>query len=606
MGPNLLSTHRAPNTLRCMYRTQRLNWSSFRQSRGFKSSSESKDSRRENHGSKSTHQASKRLLGAAAYSALGFGLVYYGIGYGTGFLNWIEAYAESSADGESVFDSFRREKGVSKEDRRELLSSQHLQVTRSWENPGVYAWGSNSGRVVAPDSEDAVVKSPRRIPFFDGVLLRDLKLDRDFGTAINERGDLLQWGKAYSITSFLPTVTLKGKNLVSLTLSRDRVIALSADGTVYSIPVSQIDQTSGPKMLESSWLPFWSKRSNINYRTIKPKDLAWGEKVCSISGGLEHVLLLTSKGRLFSAASASEDFPAKGQLGIPGLFWATRPEGPYDQPHEISTLRGFDISQIATGDYHSLALDKEGRVFAFGSNSAGQLGIDYNSQIVMVDAPSLLPIQKLYSGTNYSPRVTSIAAGGTNSFFTVDATRVAGPDEDGKSNRDAHAVTADTFSCGLGIWGGLGNSRWTHVQGTPTKIKALSGLFEYDEKRNRVVPIRLAYISVGSTHACAVMDNVTHVEAHEQSSENDTNWGADVLWWGGNEYFQLGTRKRNNISTPTYIAPLDLEAERERGRREEHRFQITPRKRVKLDGRYVSIEQRVECGRGVSAVYSGV
>ncbi|KAI9781029.1 MAG: hypothetical protein M1816_002594 [Peltula sp. TS41687] len=606
MGPILISSRRASSYLRCVSRTQKLNWTSFRPGRDFSSRPDSKETHEERHGSKNTHQANKSRFGAATLSALGFGLVFYGIGYGTGLFNWIDVFAESNAENRSGFDFPRGEKGVSKEDRRELLSSQHLQVTKSWEKPGVYAWGSNSGRVVAPDSEDAVVKSPRRIPFFDGVLLRDLKLDRDFGAAITEKGDLLQWGKAYSISSFLPTVTLRGKNLVSLALSRDRILALSANGTVYSIPVSQSDQPSGPKLLESSWLPFWSIRSNINYRTIKPKDLAWGEKVCSISSGLDHVLLLTSNGRIFSAASASEDFPAKGQLGIPGLFWATRPEGPYDQPHEVSTLRGFEVSQIATGDYHSLALDKEGRVFAFGSNSAGQLGLDVNSQVVMVDAPSLLPVQKLYSGTNYSPRVTSIAAGGTNSFFTVDATRVAGPDEDGVSNRDARAVTADTFSCGLGIWGGLGNGRWTHVQGTPTKMKALSGLFEYDEKQGRVVPIRLAHISAGSTHACAVMDNVTYVGAHEQGSDNDTNWGADVLWWGGNEYFQLGTRKRNNVSTPIYIAPLNLEAERERGRREEHRFQITPRKRVKLDGRYVNIEQRVECGRAVSAIYSGV
>ena len=114
-------------------------------------------------------------------------------------------------------------------------------------------------------------------------------------------------------------------------------------------------------------------------------------------------------------------------------------------------------------------------------------------------------------------------------------------------------------------------------------------------------------ISVGNKHASAVMDNVTHLGATEHSSENDTNWGADVLWWGGNEHYQLGTGRRNNVSNPIYIAPLDAASEKERtGRREEHRFQITPRHRVKLGGRNVSMEQRVECGRDCTAVYSGV
>ena len=54
-----------------------------------------------------------------------------------------------------------------------------------------------------------------------------------------------------------------------------------------------------------------------------------------------------------------------------------------------------------------------------------------------------------------------------------------------------------------------------------------------------------------------------------------------------------------------YIAPLDLDADKEKGRREEHRFQITPRKKINIGGRNVSVEQRIECGRGVTAVYSG-
>ena len=103
------------------------------------------------------------------------------------------------------------------------------------------------------------------------------------------------------------------------------------------------------------------------------------------------------------------------------------------------------------------------------------------------------------------------------------------------------------------------------------------------------------------------MNNVTHLEASDRRSatENETNWGADVLWWGGNEFYQLGTGKRNNCSTPVYIAPLDVQTDKEKGRREEHRFQITPRKKIKFEGRWVEVEQRVECGRNVTAVYSG-
>ncbi|GAB7361247.1 hypothetical protein MBLNU230_g1308t1 [Neophaeotheca triangularis] len=532
-----------------------------------------------------------------------------------------QTYAESPESPEQdslVFEKSRKKQGASKEENRDLISSQHHQVKRSWENPGVYAWGSNIGRVVAPDSTDNAVKTPRRIRFFDGKLLRDIKLDRTFGAAIDERGDLYQWGTGYSADIKDPVTTLKGKNLVSLSISKDRILGLSKNGKVYSIPVSASEQESGSKPSEASWIPFWSYNSPIAYRTITPAGLKSSESIKLVASGLEHGLLLTSKGRLFSFASASDAFPGRGQLGVPGLTWVTRPAGDFDQPHEITTLRGFEIASVACGDNHSLALDKDGRIFTWGDNIAGQLGFDYNPDSSIVDAPSLLPLQKLYTGTSQVPIVTKIAAGGNNSYFTVDATKVASqisyqsradPAEEARQNRGLGKTTADTFAFGTGIMGNLANNRWTHVQSTPAKIPSLSGLFEYNETTNTTVPIRLAHLSVGATHAAAVMGNITNTTAN-LSTPDDTNWGADIVFWGGNEHYQLGTGKRNNQSFPTYLQPLDSAAELVRakkstGAKEEHRFHITPRAAVKLpDGRKVSMEQRVECGRSCTAVYS--
>ncbi|KAK8254612.1 regulator of chromosome condensation 1/beta-lactamase-inhibitor protein II [Phyllosticta capitalensis] len=551
----------------------------------------------------------------------GWLIIFTGLGSAAAFYQYSagntirRAYAEEPEKPEVEFTFEKRpRKGSTKEENRDILSSQHLQVKRSWESPGVYAWGSNAGKVVAPDSDEAYIKTPRRIPYFDGILLRDLKLDRYFGAAINENGDLLQWGIGYDKDSRQPAATLRGKNLKSLVLSKDRIIGLSANGKVYSVPVSKSEQEAGSKPSEGSWIPFWSWKSPIAYRKIEPKNLAFGEKITDIAGGQEHVLMLTSKGRVFSAASSALDFPSKGQLGVPGLSWTNRPEGPYDQPHELSTLRGFEIAKIAAGDFHSLVADKDGRVFSFGDNSMGQLGFDYDPEAGNVDAPSLLPFHNLYRGTGLQPRVTGLAAGGNNSYFTVDATRVSNPgsenDEASVARRNLGRITADTWACGQGIWGQLGNGRWTHLQGTPTKIPSLSGLFEYDELANKPVPIRLANLSVGANHVAAVMSNIAQLTADgtkkDKHSENETNWGADIVFFGKNENYQIGTGKRNNISQPTYIQPLDQVAERKVRGKEEHRFQITPKKKVKVNGRWVELEQRVECGREATAVYSGV
>ncbi|KHJ35053.1 putative mitochondrial protein fmp25 protein [Erysiphe necator] len=535
-----------------------------------------------------------RLTGFLLAIAFGGGFVLYNPGL-TSIL-----HAETiPAPAEIQFEQPRK-KSTSPEENRELVSSQHLQVKRSWENPGVYAWGNNAGRVIE-NSNETYIKTPKRIPYFDGKLLRDIKLDKNFGAAITEQGDLLQWGTGFCPSYEGPRPTLKGKNLVKLSISKDRILGLSSSGKVYSVPANQSDQELEPDSDGTNWLGFWGS-SGAGYRRLDPKNLRWGEKIKDISSGLEHCLMLTSKGRLYSVASASRDFPSKGQLGIPGLTLQTKSPGRFDEPYEIDSLKGFEISKIATGDYHSLVLDNKGRVFTFGDNSVGQLGSEPTIESPTIDFPSLFSIEKLYNGTKLLPKITGIAAGGNNSFFTVEATRIAGQSEE--EPRNLGKITADTWSCGQGILGSLGNGRWTHVQGIPTKIKALSGLFEYDEKNKVIIPIRLARISVGQTHVSAVMDNVTQLDVDNKNSENETNWGADVLWWGGNEHYQLGTGRRNNVSQPVYIQPLDMKAEREKGRLDKHRFHITPRKEIRLHSRKVSVEQKIECGRDVTAVYS--
>lgn len=493
-----------------------------------------------------------------------------------------------------------RKTAQSSEENRDLISAQHLQIKKSWENPGVYAWGSNIGRVVAPDSEETIVKKPRRIPYFDGKLLRDIKLDKYFGAAIGENGDLLQWGTGFSPDSQGPTPTLKGKDLVKLSISRDRVIALSSNGTVYSIPASQseaeIESKSNPE--GSSWFQFWKTGPSFSYETLKPTDLGWGEKVTDVSCGQEHCLALTSAGRVFSCAIGNGNFTSKGQLGIDNA----QLKQPHDSNHlnKVDGLQPFKIAKIATGDYHSLLLDTEGRVHSFGDNSSGQLGFEESPDNRVGTLPTLIAPDSSNKYSSVPSRVIDIAAGGANSFITIES---AVQDTENGS-RERVGTTVDTWAFGQGITGALGNGRWTHVQSTPTKVKALSGLREYDETKNDVVPIRVSHISVGATHSCAVLDNATNLRASSRSSKNDTNFGADVLWWGGNEFYQLGTGKRNNVNAPTYIPPLDL-VSNDAGNGEEYRFQLTPRKKISVGGRKVSVEQRVECGRGTTAVYSG-
>ncbi|KAJ5141258.1 hypothetical protein N7476_008999 [Penicillium atrosanguineum] len=483
------------------------------------------------------------------------------------------------------------------------LRAQFIQQKRSLKSPAVYTWGSNEYKVADPESKDKDIKTPRRFKFFDGQVLRDFKVDEKSGAAITENGDLIQWGKGYSETDFKPSKTLTGKNLRTLAFSESRIIALASDGNVYSLPISQHVQGTGPKARESSWVPYWPKKSSLSYRILNPA-LALGERVTAIRSGQQHVVLLTSSGRVYTAASSTENYPSLGQLGVSGLTWSTRPGGPADLCHEVTALKGSKVTEIAAGDYHSLALTKDGHLFGWGDNSFGQLGVEFEPEFPFIDAPLAFATNQLYQTRKYSVRVTGIAAGGANTFFTVDAKRILGSEEEAANVRGLGNVTVDTWSCGRGIWGTLGTGKWIHLQDSPMKVKDLSGLSEYDEKTQQTTPIRPLAMSVGTTHVSAILDNNTSLSsAKTDSLDKAEDFGYEVFWWGGNEHFQLGTGKRTNLAKPNHIkAPPQTKKQQET----EARLQIMPRHKGPVGKRNVSMEQRVECGRHVSAIYSAV
>ncbi|KAG6037011.1 hypothetical protein E4U41_005347 [Claviceps citrina] len=559
-------------------------------------------------------RSAQLALYAGAFGVAAAGAYYYPQIRDT--LSGTEGPAPSPKAAQPKFEKARK-RAASKEDNRDMLSSQHLQVKNSWEHPGVHAWGSNAGKVIDPDSSDKYIKIPRRIKSFDNQLLRDLKLTQSFGAAIDEKGDLVQWGLGFSNDDPTPSTTLKGKDLVKIQVSTDRIITLSRNGDVYSVPSSKEDLDSGAKQKQQGGLwSLWSPGGEeaVSFRKLTPAGLARGEKVIDISSGLEHCLILTSKGRVFTAASSSTSFPSRGQMGIAGLTWDTRPKGPYDQPHELKSLQGFEAKAIATGDHHSVILDKLGRIFSFGDNTFGQLGFESDSGLPYSTTPLMMSVDKLYAAAGMVPKVTTIAAGGANTFFTVDADA---PTTAAESRAMAPAkrmprTVSDLWVCGQGVMGTLGSGKWTHVSSAPTKVKALSSLFEFDETTNKNMPIKLKALSIGSTHCAAVMDNVTKTDVSSTASENETNWGADVLFWGGNEHYQLGTGKRTNLNTPTYIGPLDGgSGDADKGRNATvHRLCLTPKQTVRIGeggkGRKVTLEQKVECGKYVTGVYSAV
>lgn len=78
----------------------------------------------------------------------------------------------------------------------------------------------------------------------------------------------------------------------------------------------------------------------------------------------------------------------------------------FDSPQKVQGLH--NIIQVACGDSHTLALDEEGTVFAFGQNSYGQLGsgIDWDDYLEPLKLKFPEKIDYIACGNSSSAAIT--------------------------------------------------------------------------------------------------------------------------------------------------------------------------------------------------------
>ncbi|RFA33547.1 hypothetical protein [Alkalilimnicola ehrlichii] len=103
-----------------------------------------------------------------------------------------------------------------------------------------------------------------------------------------------------------------------------------------------------------------------------------GVAVVAMAAGSRHALALDANGAVWAWGDNSA-----GQLGSGTLDPSAAPIAV-----AMSPLAGASVVAIATGENHSLALDDTGRLWAWGANEQGQTGNEENApDIVLTPAP---------------------------------------------------------------------------------------------------------------------------------------------------------------------------------------------------------------------------
>ncbi|KAJ9067692.1 hypothetical protein DSO57_1036575 [Entomophthora muscae] len=411
-------------------------------------------------------------------------------------------------------------------------------------------------------------------------------------------------------------MTLKGKDIVQVAASDKKVFALSRKGELYVLSSAKKYQQLSEEEKVQGWSDyFWGIYPSVKFFKADIPNPSNGEKIKNISAGQHHLAALTSDNRILTL-QADATGKTYGQLGIGNLDSAPIPSNSDEnaadyclQFAEAKLPDSVTLDKVSCGNNHTFIRTDSGRIFAFGANFLGQLGLGH---FTMSKAVALTPqeITDKFSSTNQQvrPKIVDVVAGGDTSAFVVQ-----------QVDFDDNVKSVELYTCGFGQWGQLGNNRYMHVQGMPVKVPSFSCKFEYSEELNRVVPVNLYKVSIGATHLFATLDNVNV----------KSDFGRDVYAWyvfvfqpsnfsrGENLDFQLGTGKRSNLNAP---APPLLPNYRNSSGSQESDLQSALQGRlqvaspatvsVALPGKKgkqnLQVEQEIVAGFGVSAIYSKI
>ncbi len=176
-------------------------------------------------------------------------------------------------------------------------------------------------------------------------------------------------------------VQLNLSNIIAVAAGGDSSFALRDDGVVFAWGSNNAGQLG----------------LNDNNLRVSPVQIPNLTGVSAIAAGGSHALALRVDKTVFAWGNNLD-----GQLGLNDTL-------PRRIPTQVIALNNLNVTKIAAGQLHSLALTGSGTVRAWGANHRGQLGNGFGGS-------RLLPVQVL----NLTRVAVAIAAGANHSLALLD------------------------------------------------------------------------------------------------------------------------------------------------------------------------------------------
>lgn len=224
----------------------------------------------------------------------------------------------------------------------------------------MFSWGgASNGELGLGGLEDAHVAAPRQVSVPPGLQVAGLAPGGRHSLVLSAAGELHscgsndfgQLGREGSQTRLEAVTGLAQYRVVAATCGANHSLAVDQWGSLFSWGSDESGQLGHNQGSSTLRVP----------RLVKSLGTV---RVAAVAAGLYHSAALTAGGQLYTWGNNS-----RGQLGLGSSTDMVF------SPTLVESLLGVPLAGVACGGNHTLVVTVSGAVFAFGSNTHGQLGL---------------------------------------------------------------------------------------------------------------------------------------------------------------------------------------------------------------------------------------
>jgi len=389
----------------------------------------------------------------------------------------------------------------------------------------VFTFGDGSHGALGHGNSKSQLTPKPVIKLNDECRLRDLECGPQFTVALSDLGQMYFWGNMRSTSGrgtknvFNMPRRFKGLEAIyGVSCGEHEVTALVripiAPPLEHKFKAGIFLEEAGSGLIEGyiGRVCTWGKASDgklghgvgsSTQADLKTPFAIYGPlyhySITVVGCGDDHSVCITDDGRLFTWGSNKE-----GQLGLRDFKTRLQPtmiECCHDPDvPRLKNTKNKIFTDVIVGNWHCLAITSKKKVYAWGKNKYGQLGLGHTNNLPL--PTSILPLSDPLNPKN----VRCMAAGKGHSAVIA---------EDG-----------DVYTWGRGWDGQLGHDVVTEIELEPRIVPHME---------NRAS----AAVSCGSAHTVVVTDN------------------GNVWAWGDNKSGQLGTGTLISTSTPAFLSTME-------------------------------------------------